>query len=101
MPSCNDYMYISEAVGSILNQTYQDLELIIVDGSDDSERMKKLVCVDPRVKYFYREKRGIADALNFAVDHANGEYIARMDADDVAKNDRIKKQLKSKESKEK
>lgn len=95
MPAYNAGKYIREAVDSILNQTYSDFELIIInDCSQDDTEAIILDYSDPRVVYLKNEKNlGVAATLNKGLDIARGEYIARMDADDIAFPERLKKQV--------
>lgn len=88
--------YFKESLESIYNQTYQNLEIIIIDSSDDRSEIKEVLSmiVDERVRYFYQEKSGVANALNYGIAKANGKYIARMDADDEAFPERIMRQVK-------
>lgn len=84
------------SVGSVLNQTYADLELIVCDdGSTDDtwKRLKGLAADDPRIRLLRNEKnRGLAGALNRCLASARGKLIARQDADDVSEPDRLEKQ---------
>jgi len=87
MPVHNGAQFIEEAVDSILQQQYQNFELLIVDdGSNDqtSAIATSLSCRDKRVHVLWQEKSGIAAALNHGIGRANGKYLARMDADDIA-----------------
>lgn len=95
MPAYNAEKYIGEAIDSILNQTYKDFELIIInDGSTDDTREIILKYEDPRIIFLENEKNsGIVITLNKGLDQASGEYIARMDADDIAVYDRFEKQV--------
>lgn len=88
-------VYFKESLDSILNQTYCDLEIIIIDSSDDRSEIKEVISMvqDKRIRYFYQEKSGVANALNFGIAKAEGQYIARMDADDVAFPERIMRQV--------
>ena len=86
MPVLNGEKYISEAIESILSQTYQDFELIVVDdGSTD--RTPELIqgfSQRARVKYVrHPERQGIARSVNDGVSHASGELIAFLDHDDA------------------
>ena len=84
---------LSDAIRSILNQTFQNLELIIVDGSFDDENFKFISSIkDERIRYF-REKRYIK-CLNYGISQCKGKYIARMDSDDVSMPNRIEEQVK-------
>lgn len=95
MPAYNAEKYIGEAIESILNQTYTDFEFIIInDGSTD--RTKEIIDSynDSRIVYLENEKNsGIVVTLNKGLDFSTGEYIARMDADDVAVGNRLEKQV--------
>ncbi len=91
--------YLREAVSSILEQTYKNLEFVIVDdGSNDSDvigYLKKLTDLDNRVKLIKNGKNiGLTKSLNIAIDNSQGEYLARMDADDISLPNRVEKQVK-------
>lgn len=95
MPVYNvETSYLMAAIESILNQTYANLELIIIDSSDKND-VKKLVSdwKDIRLQYYFRERNGISDALNYGLKIAKGSYIARMDADDISLSSRFEKQV--------
>lgn len=92
LPVNDETEFLKEAVGSIMQQSYANWELILVSASEDREKVLSLLPKDERIHYFYREKNGIADALNFGIRQAAGEYIARMDADDISMADRFEKQ---------
>lgn len=96
MPVYNGEKYLKEAIESILNQTATDLELIIIDdGSVDSTSNIINSFNDERIKYFKNEKNsGISFSLNRALDLACGEFIARMDADDISLPSRLETQIK-------
>jgi glycosyltransferase involved in cell wall biosynthesis len=97
MPAFNSELYIAEAIESILNQTHRNIELIIFDdGSTDNTRAVIQQYQDPRiVKILSDENYGVVRARNDMIDRASGQYIALMDADDIADPTRIEKQLKS------
>jgi ABC-type polysaccharide/polyol phosphate transport system ATPase subunit/glycosyltransferase involved in cell wall biosynthesis len=84
VPCYNLGRYLDEAVQSVLDQTLQDFEIIIVnDGSTDSETNRLLADYDrPKTRVFTTENRGVAAARNLAIEHAAGEYICALDADD-------------------
>lgn len=97
MPVYKGDNYLSEAVDSILNQTFSDLEfLIICDNPTDKTRdlLEKYKQEDPRVKIYYQERQGLVNSLNRGFSLAQGEYIARMDADDISVPGRLEKQVK-------
>jgi glycosyltransferase involved in cell wall biosynthesis len=95
MPAYNAEKYIQEAIDSILNQSYANLELLIFDdGSSDSTRKIIDSYSDDRIKKIFADKNGgVVAARNHCIDLAQGKYIALMDADDIASQDRFKKQL--------
>jgi Glycosyl transferase family 2 len=98
MPAYNASQYIRAAVFSILTQTHQDLELIIIDdGSTDgtTEILQDIASSDRRVKLTVRENRGLVASLNQGLELAEGELIARMDADDVAYPHRLAMQVEA------
>lgn len=88
--------YVEEAVNSILNQSFRDFEFIIVDdGSRDGtvRLLKELEGKDNRIKIITNaENMGLTRSLNKAIASASGEYLARMDADDVSMPQRFEKQ---------
>lgn len=95
--SCyNASRYLSEAVESILAQSYQDYEFIIVnDGSTDGtlEMVRGYAAKDSRIRILDKANTGLADSLNAGMRMARGEWIARLDADDVALPDRLAAQM--------
>jgi len=97
MSTYNVEKYVSEAVESILNQTFVNFEFIIVDDKsiDNTYKiLKKFSQNDPRIRLLRNDINcGITSSLNKALRHAEGYYIARMDGDDVSALDRIEKQL--------
>lgn len=102
MPTYNTFAgYLREAVESILTQTFDDFECIIVDDCsslDESVQYLKSI-TDPRVKIIWnRENLGITKSLNIGLRAAAGKYIARMDSDDVSLSCRFKKQFDFMES---
>jgi glycosyltransferase involved in cell wall biosynthesis len=79
----------------MLNQTEKDFELIIVDdGSTDSSANIAKSFSDDRIKFFEKEHSGLIDTLNFGIGKARGEFIARMDADDISEPNRLAEELK-------
>jgi len=87
--------FLREAILSILSQTYEDFEFLIVDDFSH-EYIKNIITSykDKRIKYFRLQKNsGAATARNYAIDRATGEYIAFLDSDDIAAKDRFEKQV--------
>ncbi len=91
----NEQEHIKKAVTSVLNQTYEDFELVIVnDGSKDrTQEILENEFNDRRIKIFNQENKGRVKALNQALKLSAGEYIAVLDADDYCLPERLKKQV--------
>ena len=92
----NGEKYLREAIESILTQTLADFEFIIInDGSSDHslDILKEFQSKDGRTKLISRQNRGLIYSLNEGVTSANGIYIARMDADDIALPHRLEHQV--------
>ena len=91
----NSELYLKEAINSILNQTYKNFELwLINDGSNDkSESIAKSI-KDSRIKYFTNKKNiGLSKTLNNVIINSDHDYLVRMDSDDISYPNRIKKQI--------
>jgi glycosyltransferase involved in cell wall biosynthesis len=94
IPVYNAEGFIASAVQSILDQTFGDFELIIInDGSTDRSAAILAELKDPRIKLISRPNTGYVIALNEALALARGEFIARMDADDLSLPTRFEKQI--------
>ena len=96
MPVYNAQNYVEEAILSILNQTYQNFEFIIInDGSTDKslEIIQEYAKKDNRIKVISRENKGLIYSLNEGIKLSKGKYIARMDADDISLSYRFEKQI--------
>lgn len=91
MPAYNAAKYIAEAIWSVLEQTFTDFELLIInDGSTDSTVAEIHKFNDPRIRLIESSHQGIATALNKGLQEAKGNYIARFDADDICYPDRLR-----------
>ena len=93
----NDEKTLSEAIKSILEQSYTNFEFIIInDGSIDNSLkiIQKFKNLDKRIFVINRENKGLAYSLNEAINKSNGKYIARMDADDISLPNRLEEQLR-------
>nr|CCA24176.1 glycosyl transferase family 2 putative [Albugo laibachii Nc14] len=97
IPAHNAEHYVENAMRSIMNQTYENLEIIVIDdASTDSTRniIESLMKEDDRVHLVKNSKKlGVAVALNAGFANAKGAYFARMDADDISMPERIAKQV--------
>lgn len=95
-PTYNSAKYIKETIESVLNQTYSNWEMIIVD-DDSKDNTQDVVeqIKDKRIKYIkLSENSGAAIARNTAMKNASGKYMAFLDSDDIWKKDKLDKQLK-------
>ena len=96
MPVYNGKIFLKEAMESILNQTYNDFEFIIIyDESTDGTLsiIQEFQEQDARIILINGDKEGISGALNKGIKEAKGKYIARMDADDISLPIRFEKQI--------
>src|ERR1700680_111125 len=92
----NGERFVSEAIESILHQTFHDFEFIIInDGSTDgtADILSRYQNSDPRVAVHDQQKKGLVQSLNTGCGLARGRYIARMDADDIAFPERLERQI--------
>lgn len=98
MPVLNSQRWLDDAVQSILHQTFRDFELVVVDDGSTDGSVKKLLeygAADPRVRVIQNDKtQGISASLNTGLRSCRGEFVARMDADDVAAPERLDVQVK-------
>lgn len=83
IPTYNRADWISEAVDSVLGQTFKDLELIIIDDGSKDSTDKVLKKYGSKIRYFYQENAGLSDARNKGILASQGDYIAFLDSDDV------------------
>lgn len=97
MPVRNAGAFLVESIESIRNQTYQNWEFVIIDDAScdtTPDILKQYVKKDKRITVIRNEvNKGISHSLNTALQLARGEFIARMDGDDISKKDRFEKQL--------
>ena len=96
VPVYNVENYLERCILSIINQTYQNLEIILVDdGSTDNSGAicDELALKDPRIKVIHKENGGLSDARNAGIEAASGEYIGFVDSDDYIAHDMYEKLL--------
>lgn len=92
IPVYNEENYLKETINAVINQTYKNLEIIIVnDGSIDNS--KKIIdyyaSIDDRIKPIHKENSGVSNSRNVALDNVTGKYVCFMDADDYISKDYV------------
>ena len=93
LPSFNAGSHLTVAVDSILAQTFTDFELLVLDDGSSDGSVEALAIADPRVHVVTKPNTGLADTLNVGLEAARGELAARMDADDIAHPERLRRQV--------
>src|SRR4030042_3503317 len=95
IPAYNHQKYVGEAIQSVLDQTFQDFELIIInDGSTDHTEAEILKFKDERIRYYSQENRGLSAPLNRGIELARGEYFNFLPSDDAFFPDKLEAQLR-------
>jgi glycosyltransferase involved in cell wall biosynthesis len=90
----NEERHVAAAVDSVLAQTYENFEFLIIDdGSTDRSKEIVLAVDDPRIRLISRPNKGLTESLNEGLQLARGEYVARQDADDISLPTRIEKEV--------
>ncbi len=96
IPAYNAMTYLSETLQSVIRQTFSDFEVLIVnDGSTDQIEQWVAGLSEPRVKLISQVNQGVSAARNTGITHAQGEYIAFLDADDLWEPTKLEKQVYS------
>src|SRR6266566_5787935 len=94
LPVYNQERYLGAAVKSILNQTYRDFELVVIDdGSTDATPNILAAINDPRLRVIRNRHAGFIEALRTGIDRARAPWIARMDSDDLSVSSRLATQM--------
>jgi glycosyltransferase involved in cell wall biosynthesis len=94
IPCYNSARYLAEAIQSVLDQTYTDFEIIIVnDGSTDETEAVVKGFSDQRIRYVYQANKGLAGARNAGLRLAQGEFLAFLDADDLFLPEKLNEQI--------
>lgn len=84
IPTYNNKKLLVEAIDSVLSQSLTDLELLVVDdGSNDGTEDAVKSIGDSRIRYFYKDNQGVSSARNIGIQHAEGDYAAFLDSDDL------------------
>ncbi len=93
IPTYNYGKYVSEAIDSILEQSYKSIEIIVIDDGSVDNTAEVLKSYSDKIHYFHQENSGLSAARNTGIKLAKGEFIAFLDADDKWKADKIKHQV--------
>ena len=94
IPTYNSAQYICEAIESVLNQTYKDFEIIVVDDGSTDNTKEVIKPYLNKIKYIYQQNSGPSAARNRGIKEAKGEYIAFLDADDIWLPQKLELQIK-------
>jgi glycosyltransferase involved in cell wall biosynthesis/predicted ATP-grasp superfamily ATP-dependent carboligase len=94
IPTYNCANYICDAINSVLEQTYQDIEVIVVDDGSTDNTKNILEKYDSKIKYIYQQNSGVANARIRGLNESEGEYIALIDSDDIWLPEKLDKQVK-------
>ncbi|QLE02798.1 glycosyltransferase family 2 protein [Galbibacter sp. BG1] len=98
MPVYNVEDYIEKAIESVINQTYKNFELLIIDDGSPDESIAKAITFqqkDPRIEIFHKKNGGLSDARNYGLEKSKGEFIYFLDSDDWIEPDLLEKCIKS------
>ena len=95
MPVYNTAAYVEAAIDSVLAQTFDDFELLVIDddGSDESIMLCR-ACTDPRIRIISQSNRGLAGARNTGIHHARGDLIAFLDSDDLWAPEKLERHVR-------
>jgi glycosyltransferase involved in cell wall biosynthesis len=96
VPAYNDAATVERTISSVVNQTYSNLEVLVVDdGSTDETAVlvQRMADVDPRIRLLQKANGGLVSARNHGIAHSGGEFIAPIDADDLWHPEKIEKQV--------
>jgi glycosyltransferase involved in cell wall biosynthesis len=93
IPTYNRAQWIGASIQSVLDQTYTDYEIIVVDDGSTDDTAEVIRAFTDRVRYFYQENGGSAAARNRGLQEARGEYIAFLDSDDLFLPEKLHKQV--------
>jgi len=95
IPVYNGSQQLSEAIQSALEQTYNNIEVIVInDGSNDNNKTEQVaLSFKNKIKYFKKENGGVSSALNFGIKKMKGQFFSWLSHDDLYEKDKIKKQV--------
>lgn len=93
MPTFNCALYVGRAVDSVLNQTYRDYELVVVDDGSTDNTADIVARYEDKITYCYQNNSGVSAARNRALKNSGGEFIAYLDADDLWYPQKLERQI--------
>jgi|GEM_PF-732451 len=93
IPVYNGADYISEAINSVLAQTYKNIEVVVINDGSSDETEKIVKAYGNKVRYFKKKNGGVATALNMGIERARGNFISWLSHDDLYFEDKLKKQV--------
>lgn len=93
IPTYNRAAYLEKAIQSVVNQTYQNFEILVVDDGSTTNYAELICNKYPNCYYYNKKNGGLSSARNYGVKKAKGEYIAFLDDDDFWKQDKLEKQV--------
>lgn len=93
IPTYNCKGFVQKAIASVLNQTYKDVEIIVIDDGSTDGTFTELKSLNDRINYVWQENRGVSQARNVALGIARGTIIAFLDADDIWFREKLQVQI--------
>jgi len=93
IPFYNRLEWTHDAVKSVLGQTLQDFEIILIDDGSTQDYAQKYKTTDSRIRYFRQKNKGPSAARNMGINEASGDYVAFLDSDDLFLADKLKTQI--------
>lgn len=95
IPTFNRKKMLLEAIDSVVEQTYKNVEIIVIDdGSSDGSGEAVRSLTDSRIRYYWKENAGVSSARNYGVEVSNGKYVSFLDSDDVYERFCIEEKIK-------
>ena len=93
IPVYNGSNYLREAINSVLNQTYSNIEVIVVDDGSTDDTWTIIQSYGDKIRGFHKENGGVSSALNLAIDNMKGEWFAWLSHDDLWLSNKIEMQI--------
>ena len=97
IPVFNGSEYLAEAINSALNQTYKNIEVLVInDGSTDGGKTEEIaLSFGESIRYIKKKNGGVASALNLSLDYMTGDYFSWLSHDDLYTNNKIELEIKA------